>query len=142
MKTAVLILLGCIAVVNLMQTAVEVPWRELGAGASRIWSGNGIDDVSLADKQCQLIRQALVDNGSPGIVGYITDIKPGPDFVPQWYLAQYALLPAVVEPTSAEQAFVVGYFQSVSNIEHIPDLEPIVKGDGGYVLFRRRRKGQ
>jgi hypothetical protein len=139
MKTGILIILGCIAALNLIQASAEIPWRQLGTDALKILRDEGTDNASTTDRQYQVIRQALIDNGSPARIGFITDARPGSDFDAYYYFAQYALVPVIVEPTPAAHVFVVGYFRSPeSDIHQIPDFEPICIAGGGHVLFRRR----
>src|SRR5262249_26273819 len=39
-----LIILGTISVANVVQTASEIPWKEMGSRIATIWTGEGTDE--------------------------------------------------------------------------------------------------
>jgi hypothetical protein len=133
-----LIILGTISAANVVQTAAEIPWKEMGRRIATIWTGEGTDEVADAERNYQLIRKALAELNVTSTVGYMTDLRPGDDFQGPYYLTQYALLPVIVDRTAEGHPYVVGNFNHAdTDVMNIPGLEPVTIA-GRRVLFRRR----
>ena len=130
-------LLGCLAVANLVRTATVVQWKNIGQNISLIWRGDGADQQTIADRECQPIREILAELDYHGRVGYMTDLRPGDDFAEDYYTTQYALVPTVVERVPDNLPYVIGNFHyPETDAEHIPGFKPVVIS-GHRVLFRR-----
>jgi len=131
-------LLACIAVANLISSAVEIPWAEAGKDLVRIQSGEGDGEaVAESDRGNQTIRKELARLGVHDRVGYITDGRPGDDLNQIYYLTQYALLPIIVDRTSHDSRYVIGNFHySKTDVNGISGLRPLLAA-GPYILFQR-----
>lgn len=104
LHVALVIFIGCcvLSVVQIVRNAPR-PWRLQP------------DDIARrSDQRFAAVKRVLP---SSGVIGYVGE--PGESSLPDYYLAQYALAPLVVD-RSIEHKVVVGNFPSL----HIPPLMP------------------
>jgi hypothetical protein len=88
------------------------------------------DDVAKrSDQRFAAVKLALP---SRGIIGYVGE--KGESSLPDYYLAQYALAPLVVD-RSIQHKFVVGNFPSLQVPASLPGLRTIEDFGNGVVLL-------
>ncbi len=88
------------------------------------------DDVSKRSNQrFAVLKTFLPDHG---IIGYLGDANPSAK--PDYYLAQYALAPLVVDPSS-NHTIVIGNFPSSPPAEIPPNLQLLQDFGNGVLLF-------
>ena len=91
------------------------------------------DEVSLlSDQRFAEMKKYLP---SRGVVGYLGD--PGNFGLPNYYLAQYALAPLVID-RSTNHALVIGNFSTEPPKPDTRGLEAMKTFDPGLVLFRNK----
>ena len=126
----------CALLVNIVML-----WRELNLYSTF----GGREDVTLYEERLQELKQILPPTG---IVGYMTNRKPQPDFLElalsrkRFSLTQYVLSPVIVADT-VERPLVVGDFHGT-----MPDAEALagmnlvlVKDFGSGVMLFRKKDG-
>jgi hypothetical protein len=102
----------------------------IDAPRSKISAG---DIARRSDQRFSALRTALPQHG---IVGYIGE--PGTPALADYYLAQYALAPLVVDHSS-NHALVIGNFPASSAMKApSEDLQLVKDFGGGVLLFARK----
>jgi hypothetical protein len=92
--------------------------------------GRHIDDIAeRSDRRFAALKMALPKKG---IVGYVGN-SGSPD---DYYLAQYALAPLVVD-NSTDHAWVVGNFTAPAPMIRLDDLQRVKDFGNGVMLFAR-----
>lgn len=94
------------AVINIVHVVQRTPARP------RVASAAPPDIVTRQEKRLDALRAALVARGLRGSVGYVTDVAAGAVLADaaraeDYYLAQFVLLPAVLDLNYAAHAWVV-----------------------------------
>jgi hypothetical protein len=89
-----------------------------------------VDDISQrSDQRFASLQTALPPRGVIGYVG-----EPGDDAIPDYYLAQYALAPRVVDH-SPNHSFVIGNFPHTSAELPVEGLKLVKDFGNGVFLF-------
>lgn len=101
---ALVIFVGC-CLLSVVRIVREAP---------KPWNLQPDDIPQRSDQRFSALKQVLP---SSGVIGYVGE--PGESSLPDYYLAQYALAPLVVD-RSIQHKVVVGNFPSL----HIPPLMP------------------
>jgi hypothetical protein len=91
------------------------------------------DDIAArSDQRFAVLKTALPGKGVIGYVG-----PPGDSGLPEYYLAQYALAPRVVE-RSTNHALVVGNFPASSQVISPEGLQLVKDFGDGVLLFSNK----
>src|SRR5262249_6096668 len=80
-RTLALALLACLSIANFIRIGAAIPWNEISTDVMKIARGDGTDDPSVSDRNYQVIRQTLAELNVHDTVGYLTDRRPGDDFL-------------------------------------------------------------
>lgn len=97
--------------------------------APKPWQLQPDDIAQRSDQRFAAVKQLLP---SRGVVGYIAE--PGDSSLPDYYLAQYALTPLVVD-RSIQHKIVLGNFPSLQIPTSMPGLRKIRDFGNGVVLL-------
>lgn len=140
-STIALVLLGLAGTVNSVWTVAHLPWMEMPKTLAKLSNGEPVDEVTARMQQYAQIRQALLELGHQGAVGFLSDSSADADFFTfDYYLAQSALVPHIVHNDSRSDEYVVGVFRrSALDYRNLSNLQPVVDVAGAVVLFRQRR---
>ncbi len=132
-----LLALAVVVGVNLVATARRVP------PPSRLPAPVPADNVRRAERRLAPLRAALDARGVPGRLGYIGDLPAatmGGDTaaMEQYFLAQFALLPRVLETDPARGTWAVLNVLRVPPAERLPEGFTVVEECGPGVMLLRR----
>ncbi len=120
--------LGLVSVALLSQARAVL---DLGGTARRV----GADGVSRSEARFRVLKASLPHRG---VVGYLSDRAD----VGAYYLAQYSLVPLIVD-RSVDHEWVVGnFFDARRARAHVADANLVVVEDFGAGLLLLRRRGR
>ena len=92
-----------------------------------------VDDIAArSDKRFAAVKSHLP---AQGVIGYVGET--GDSALPDYYLAQYALAPLVID-RSAHRTIVIGNFPGTKPSEIPPDLKLLEDFGNGVLLFARK----
>lgn len=97
--------------------------------APRPWHIEPDEVAKRSDQRFAAVKLALPSRGNIGYVG-----ETGESSLPDYYLAQYALAPLVVD-RSIQHKFIVGNFPSLQVPASLPGLRQIEDFGNGVVLL-------
>ena len=119
-REAVLVVFLCCCLLSTIRIAWDAP---------KPWHIQPENIAERSDQRFAAVKSALPDRG---IIGYVGET--GESSLPDYYLAQYALAPLVVD-RSIQHKFVVGNFPSLQVPPSLPGLRKIEDFGGGVVLL-------
>jgi hypothetical protein len=117
---AVLVIFICCCLLSIIRIMWDSP---------RPWRIQPDDVAKRSDQRFAAIKLALP---SSGVIGYVGE--NGESSLPDYYLAQYALAPLVVD-RSNQHKFVLGNFPSLQVPASLPGLRKIEDFGNGVVLL-------
>jgi hypothetical protein len=135
-RAAALGLVAVLAVTNLIHAARKVPPPSRGpAGAT--------DIVTTQERRFAALRRSVLERGLSGTIGYVGDVPrerliADPQAVQEYYLAQYVLVPLVLDVDSSSHEWAVGNFQSASARESSTAGWNVEQDFGGGVLLLKK----
>ena len=87
------------------------------APPERSADGQSIDRVARTERRFARLRGVVIKQGIQGVVGYVADLPPGElaangPAMEDYFLAQFALVPCVLDPRAGGCEWVVANFRS------------------------------
>jgi hypothetical protein len=134
-RAATLLCVVAVATVNLFHLGATIPAPPTTSAPAPM-----VDYVSRSERRFAAFRQAAQERGISGTIGYVQDLSGSdpdwPDFEPDYFVAQFVLLPLVLDSNLERNEWALGNFRP-SSPPTIPAAWRVVQDCGGGVVLLR-----
>lgn len=136
-RMGALLPIAVVAVTNVIHSAKTVPPAPFALGPM------GLDNVMKREQQFADLKVSLQRRGVPGVLGYIGETSgdsssENPRLTEDYYLAQFVLVPWVLDRHAAASDWSVANLRSSAARTYLPSNLQVVEDFGNGVLLLKR----